>query len=922
MVVRREFGRRSDAPFGCHGCSPRRHFEAEGRGLEMTNRKMILKGLCALVLMVLSASVVWGQERNPSVAVAPFAVHGGQEPSRVQRSLEELFVRRLSKEGAKVVETDAVVRVAGTDAPGNDEQARSLGRKLSADFVLIGSCNAIGAGVSLDARLVDTTGRKESVVLFAEEKGMENLAGAVDRIVQGTAGQLLSKAIVADIRVSGNDRIEPDAVKQNIKSKKGELLRPEQVREDIKTIFKTGFFKTVDADVSDSPAGKVLTFVVQENPTVQELHVKGNKKIKEKDILAGIATKSYTILQQNIISDDIQKIKKLYQTKGYFNAEVDVQTVFPKDPRRAIVTFDIKENKQYFIKKITFRGNHEVSARSLRGAMQTKTRDTFSWLTDTGILQKEVLDTDVDRLTVHYHDMGYMDAKVGTPEVKRGEDGFHIEIPVEEGERYKVTDVKLKGDIPAIGEAQAMKGLGIKKGEYFGREKLRSDIEKLGKMCMDEGYAHADVNPNVDRDPSGKSASVVYEIRKKMKVHIGKVFISGNTKTRDNVIRRELKLAEGDLFSSTKLEKSTNALKKLDFFEEVSINPIETSDPEVMDLHIKVKEKMTGSISAGGGYSSDDGLFASGEINQKNLFGEGDYIGLKAYLGTRAHRYMLSYTDPRVNDLPFSAGFDIYNWLKQYTDFTEDSIGFKLRSAYLFGDYSRLTMFYTLEDSNLTNVSNNSDAYWKSQVGHHLKSSITAGVERDTTDHPYMPTKGSVNSLKIEFASRVLGSESDFVKGDYHAGYYFPIYEKLIGFARGEVGAIVPLTHDSDTAVPVYDRFFLGGINSLRAFKWGDIGPKDTAGSTIGGFTYAIANVEALFPLMEKFGIRGVVFFDAGNAYAQGEPIDISKFRPDAGAGVRWNSPFGPLRIEYGYNLDRQPGESMGRIQFSAGAFF
>ncbi len=553
--------------------------------------------------------------------------------------------------------------------------------------------------------------------------------------------------------------------------------------------------------------------------------------------------------------------------------------------------------------------------------METKEKMfAVSWFTDRGILQREILDTDLDRLSVFYHDKGFMEAKVGTPEISMKDDGFYIEIPVEEGERYRVSSVEITGDTLEFND-RLEKSLQSKQKDYFGREKLREDMDRISKTYMDQGYAYTTVDPIVKRDSDQQTASIDFDVKKKEIVHIGRVTITGNTKTLDKVIRRELKLAEGDLFSSTKLERSLNNLRKLDYFEDVEITPTDTEQTDIMNLNVKVKEKLTGSISAGGGYSSDDGLFTSGEITQRNLFGTGQIIALKGYLGQNAQRYVLSFTEPYLFDRPVTGGIDLYNWLREYPDFTQDSTGFRLRSGYRFGNYSRLSAFYTYSSAMVTSVPFDAPPIIVQQEGRQLTSSITTALERDSTDHPFLPTRGMVSMASVQWASPVLGGESNFMKAEVHHAIFVPLFWKFVGYVRGEFGYINILGADDNTSVPLYDRYFLGGINSLRGFKWATVGPYDGP-YIIGGTNYGLGTVELLFPLIESIGMRGVFFFDAGNAFLTMQDFKISDFRTDAGAGIRWNSPLGPLRIEWGYNLDPQPGESQYQFQFSAGAFF
>ncbi len=876
--------------------------------------------LCFVVFFILAVQAAWSEDQEHKVAVLPLVMHGQQDVAKTQKAIDEVFVRLGAREGMKLIDPQEVQKVAG-GAVSTEAEARSIGSRLGAAYVVFGSFNQIGNAISIDATLVDVSGQKKPVTLLAEEKGAENLASAVGKIVQQMSVQVLSKALIADVKVKGNDRIEAEAIKGNIKSKKGELLKPEQVSEDIRSIFKMGYFEKVDAEVSDTPGGKVLTFIVQENPTVQEVKFVGNKKIKEKDLVAAIVTKPYSILQQSVVSEDVQKILKLYQQKGYYNAEVTSKVEFPKDPRKAVVTFNIDEKKKVYIKSIDFAGNKNIPARKLRGAMQTKVKSILSLVTDRGILQKEILETDLDRLTAYYHDEGYMDAKISSPNIELKADGFHITIGVEEGERYKVTDVKLTGDLLEGYEQKIMKKLELKPNAYFSREKVRHDMELIAKTYKDEGYARVDVDPRIRRNAEDHTTDIDFHVDKKQIVRIGQIFVTGNTKTRDYVIRRELRIYEGDLFSAKKIEASLTRLKKLDYFETVEIEPIDTEVKDVINLNVKVKEKQTGSISVGGGYSSEDGLFTTGQIQQKNLFGTGDLVSLKAYLGQLASRYIISYTHPYAFGTPLTVGIDIYNWERAYQDFTEDSYGVKLRAGYPLGQYSMVTGYYVWQDAEIDNLdlAAERDPIFRDSLGFAVKSAFGIAFSRNTTDHPFLPTRGTYIGANLEYSAKALGGDYNLFKQEYHIGMYQPLFWKFIGHLRGEVGFESPGGVDN---FPIYERFFLGGIDSLRGWKFGQVGPTDSNGLVYGGDKYAVINAELLFPLLEKYGVRGVVFFDTGNAFAEGQSLDPSEFREDVGLGVRWNSPFGPLRIEAGYVLDRHTGEEPYNWQFSAGAFF
>jgi outer membrane protein insertion porin family len=889
------------------------------RSIAMAKRLGIAALICLLCFGAANA-----QEQQPSevprVAVLPFVAHTAAPQPGLGLNVQELLAQQLLSEGMEVVPLPETRRVSGQAGIRDEARALEAARRLKADFVLLGSLSQLGQKASLDAKLLDVSGRRKPEVLFAEGS-LDNLTGAAENLALQVAVRLLAKAVIADVRVRGNERIESNAILVNVESRKGELLRDETIQKDIRSIFTMGYFETVAADVTDSDKGKVVTFVVKEKPTVVDVKVEGNDEIGDKDILAAIATKPFTVLQQSVVTEDVNRIIKLYHQKAYFNVQVTSDIQFPRDPRKAVVTFRIKEGHKLYTKKIEFTGNRHFSDRKLRSVMETKQRGFFSWFSDKGVLDRDVLETDVDRVTAFYHDHGYMDARVGTPQVEKREDGFYVTIPVVEGERYTIASVDVQGDLLET-TPQVKEHFELKKDDYFSREKLRKDLDLLTKHYMDHGYAYVEVSPGVKREPGTHKADIVYNVRKGPLVHIERITIAGNTKTRDKVIRRQLRLAEGDRFSSTALERSNLNLKKVDYFEEVEIQPSEGSTDDAMNLHIKVKEKPTGAISVGGGFSSDDGLFVGGDILQRNLFGRGQYAAIKAYLGGETSRYSISFTEPWLFDTPLSAGFDLYDWYREYNDFNKDAIGGKIRFSHPFGNWSRWYLSYVFENAKVTDVDDDASLLIKDQEGRQIKSSLIASVERDSTDHPFLPTRGSTHSLTVEYSIPYLGSDSDFVSVVANTGWYIPLWWKFIGFVHGKAGYIFELDRENKP-VPIYERFFLGGINSIRAFDWGDVGPKDPdTGDSIGGLKFGLVNLELLFPLIEKIGMRGVVFFDAGNAFDRGEDFSISDFRTAAGAGIRWNSPMGPLRIEWGYNLDPEPGEDKSNWQFSMGVFF
>ncbi len=876
--------------------------------------------LCLLILLVLSLPAAWSQNEQASVAILPFAMHGQPNAVKAQTSLDELFSRLGARKGLALIAEARVKRVAHGPVS-SEAQARAIGKKLGASYVMFGGYSLVGDTISIQADLVDVSGAKKTITLLAAQQGVENLASAVEQILDQTSVDVLGKSEIAQIKVKGNVRIDAAAIKAVVKSKKGRLYNPAQVSKDIRAIFDTGYFAKVDAEVDNTPAGKILTFVVKENPIINKLIFKGNKKVKKKDILAAITTKQYAVLKRSDIASDVQKIRKLYQQTGYYNVDITPEITFPITPNEAVVTFDIAENKKVYIKSVKFIGNKQMSSHKLIGEMQTRKWSLLSYVSERGTLQRDILDTDIERLNAYYRDKGFMDAVVGPPKITLEKNGFHITIPVHEGTRYKIDSAVVSGDIISGFNHVAKKKLETKAKEYFSGEHIRHDINLIKQYYTDKGYAKVEVEPLIKRDNAKHSVVVDFHIKKLGIVQIGRVFITGNVKTRDYVIRRELKVAEGDTFSSKNIEDSRLALKRLDFFKSVEIVPVPTAQPNVMDLNVKVVEKQTGTISVGGGYSTLDGLFAMGQIQQKNLNGTGQYLGLQALVAQSAQFYQLSYTKPWLFDTRFSGGFDIYDSVLFYQDFASQNYGFKLRAGYPLGNYSNMSAYYVMQNGSIYYLDSAAevDPVFKAAQarGWQLQSGVGLAFERNTTDKPFMPTKGSFSGVSFEYDSKDLGSEFNLFKQDYHAGYYYPLFWKFIGHVRAETGF-----ENGSADVPIWDRFFLGGIDSMRGWYYGYLGPRDAHNIVVGGNKFAVLNTELLFPLLEHYGMRGLVFFDWGNAFSAGQQIDPSNFREDVGPGIRWNSPFGPLRIEMGYVLDRRPGDPQYEWQFSAGAFF
>jgi outer membrane protein insertion porin family len=455
--------------------------------------------------------------------------------------------------------------------------------------------------------------------------------------------------------------------------------------------------------------------------------------------------------------------------------------------------------------------------------------------------------------------------------------------------------------------------------KYFHREVLARDLERLTDYFTSQGYAFAEVEPRIDRDRAKQVVDVNYEVRKGELVDFGRIEISGNAKTRDKVIRRQLKVVEGARYSKANLERSVGNLRRLDYFDDIQMDTRKGESADRMDVDIKVKEKATRFISAGAGYSTADNFFLQGQVAERNLFGRGQSLAFQAQLGSKSNRFSLKFTEPWLFDIPLSSTIEAYNWSRDYDEFTKDSTGGKLSLSYPVWDYTRLYISYTYDDAEVTDVTDGAAESIKDQEGKLVTSALSSTLRRDTRDHTFLTTRGSDNSLTVDYAGGALGGDAGYLKGVLNSSWYFPLFWDCVGFLHGKTGYI----GETDGEVPIYERFYLGGINSIRSFDSGDVSPRDPdTGDRIGGNKMVLFNAEFLFPLVEQQGIRGVLFFDAGNAYDDSENIQLDELKYAVGGGVRWYSPMGPLRLEWGYNPDAAEGESKSKWQFSMGVFF
>jgi len=738
---------------------------------------------------------------------------------------------------------------------------------------------------------------------------------------------------IAEVTVKGNRRIESAAILNVITLKAGDTLYSDKTDTDLRAIYKLGHFQDVQAYTEETDKGTVLVYTVLEKPVVRDIKFVGNKELTSDKLKEALEFRQNAIFSAKDLNKSVVKIKKLYGDEGYYLAEVE-PVVEKRSPTEMTVTLKITEGKKILIRNIRFDGNRAFTDRKLRGVMETKEKWFMSWLTSAGTYKEEVLKNDALLITDFYLNNGYINVKVGEPTIKLTEarDALEVFIGITEGDQFRVGEIGFKGELlePA---AELRKKLKSGQGEIFSRATLRTDIFTLTDVYADKGYAFANVNPLTKSDPDKKTVDLTFDMEKGELVHIERISVAGNPKTRDKVIRREMRVTEGELYSATGMKRSKQQLMNLGYFEEANIATAKGSSSNKLNVNVDVKEKPTGTFSIGGGYSSLDGFIGQGSIQQANFLGLGLKANVSASIGGNSQTYAVGLTDPYFLDTRWTVGADIFRSERDYTDYSRRLTGGDIKAGYPINDFVGTFFMYKYEIKDIYNptidyqtVSTKDPANYP--LGTTTTSSISGSITRNTTDYRLDPSTGMINSLSVEFAG--LGGDNKFARYTGDSTWFHPLYKKLIFSTKLTLGYI----QEVGQPVPIDENFYLGGIYSLRGYKARTVSPikteltKDRFGNQstgliyTGGNTEAFGNMEFNFPLIPDVGVKGVAFFDYGNAFNEKDKM-FSTMLMSYGGGIRWSSPIGPLRLEYGIPINPRDIDSRsGRFEFSIGSLF
>ena len=738
-------------------------------------------------------------------------------------------------------------------------------------------------------------------------------------LLPGYVGAQGSKNRIQSIQIEGNRHIDREAIIGKLSIQSGEAFSQAGVREQIQTIYSMGFFEEVDVSTQLIADDVVVVFHVKEKPFTVEVIYDGNDELSDENLGEKNTIRNQTFLDQEQVKVSVEHFRKLYQEKGYFHAQI-VPIVDMIEEGQARLTYHIEEGEQAYIESIEFEGVNVLKKKQL-GAFMANQEWSWPWsiFSDTGVLRQDELPNDIERIKEVYMNKGYLDIQVGMPRVDLDDtkEWFTLVFPIVEGEPYIVSQIDYKGNTVFSGN-ELREGLSVQAGDVFQRIKIRDEITRVTDLYGERGYAFTEVSPSVEPDPATRSARISFVIDEGEMVRIKDIRITGNTKTRDNVIRRELRVDERDMIDSTAIKRSFQRLNNLNFFETVEILPNQTSPGEV-DLDVKVKEKPTGAFSIGGGFSTLDQFTLIADISEGNFLGRGYLAKIRGQLGGRRTLGLITFRNPAIFDSLTSFQVDVFRVETNFLTYEEKKVGTNLTFGRAFSEYLSGSFTFVAEHINIDDIDDDASDIIKDQDGNQSTTGFRASLFRDTRDFYLDPRKGIRVGVRTSLGTELLGGSNNFYSATFDALKYTPLpFWDLRHAIRGRIGYGTGFDGEE---LPIPEFFFVGGINTVRGFKFGRAGPVTSDNDPDGGNKQLIFNNDLIFPILPDAKLNGVLFFDYGKGFGVGESLDLD-LRQAAGFEVRWISPFGPLRAAYGFNLDRKQGEKSGVFEFSIGTVF
>ncbi|MEO8701305.1 MAG: outer membrane protein assembly factor BamA [Kofleriaceae bacterium] len=773
------------------------------------------------------------------------------------------------------------------------------------------------------------------------------------------AANAAAETTIERVDIVGTHRIEPDAVRLQVASKRGQVLDPIKVREDIRSLWRLGAFSNVSVSMAAHESGNVvLAFEVVERPTIRKVYVANNHELSLDKINDVLDLHRDTILDVAEIHRNRDKVAELYLAQGFLMSTVAVE-ILPVGATEVDVRYVVDEHAKVRVADVQFTGNHAVSDSDLRDAMVTRRPGALSFMNDSGLYRRDGLERDIAILSGLYIDRGYATVKIGAPALRLSRDRkyMYVTLTIDEGPKFAFGAVTIKGDLlGTLASHQAQ--MKSQTGATFSRSVVDADRKRLEARYQDQGFANVNVVPRMRLDHVNRRVELGFEIVRGKRVYIERIHIRGNSKTRDKVIRRELKISEGEQFNGSNLERSRRRVGALGYFENVVITTQAGSSEEFVDVNIEVRERPTGNIQIGAGFSSVESFIVQGQAAQENFLGRGHSVAFSAQISSLRRIFSLRFVEPYFLDTHWSFSTELYNTSRGLGAYSRNATGGALTWGYPLGDHARAAVTYRLEDVSISSGSGGIANFGARSttlptigtadlMRGGLTSSIRGSLGWDSRNNRLLPTEGWYANAFAEYAGKITGSDNQFVRWGGFLRRYHHIGGPFTLRLNGEFGVTTSL---DGRGVPLTERYLLGGIYDIRGYLPRSIGPQllvqrpgdighELDPLPLGGNLQLVGNAEIEFPVAKKLGLSGVVFFDIGNAYnledrycggSQIASVDacvkssgmLGGLRKSVGVGVRWQSPIGPLRFEWGIPLDLRPGEKPSGLDFTIGTSF
>ena len=729
---------------------------------------------------------------------------------------------------------------------------------------------------------------------------------------------------VDKIKITGNERVESATVRSYLGIREGEAYSVDKTRRALKDLYGTGLFDNVEINWDKG----VLQVVVAENPIVNQIAFEGNENLKDEQLKKAVSLHARSIFTPGKVQQDVTEILAAYRQIGRYLAKVDPQ-IIRRDQNRVDVVYSITEGERTRIRRIDFVGNRDFSDGDLKDVVATRESAWWRFLTDADNYDPDRLEFDKELLRRYYLKNGYADFRVvsAIAELSPDKRDFFITYTLEEGPVYNfgTADVRLSDKNVDVSLDDLRKDLKVKPGQVYDASLIDKDIDTLVDALGRKGYAFLDVVPLLDKDDKNRVVNITYDVRPGPRVYVNRINILGNTRTRDNVLRREMRLSEGDAFSSNKLRRSQDRLQVLGFFEKVDIKRKETNQPDKVDLDVNVKEQSTGEFNIGAGYSSYEGALATTELRERNFLGRGQDVSVSFALSEERQDFDVSFTEPYFMNRELSATVQAFNSQRVFQDqssYDQTTTGGGFSLGFPLNEYLKNTVSTTYRNTEISNVPSSASQFVKREAGKSDSFVVGNTVSYDTRDNYLNPNRGTRLSGSVEYSG--FGTDVNYLRTQVSGSYYYPLGEQWVLSVGGRAGYLFDINNDT----PIFENFYAGGQN-LRGFDRGGIGPRDRiTNDALGGQAMVGHNVELRFPIafMDELGVNGVLFSDGGmvTQFEDGNAnvIDSKTYRVSVGTGIFWQSPLGPLRFDFGFPLVKASEDQTQVFSFNFGTRF